>query len=57
MATKKKRGRPPGPRKDGVNVRMVLARDVVESADRVAAKYGSRTAAIEALVRKAVEAE
>lgn len=47
----KKKGRPPGPRKNGQQVRMILAADVVAIADRHTPVYGSRTASVEALVR------
>lgn len=51
MDEKKPRGRPPGARKNAVNLYMRLATDVVAIADQHAAMYGSRTASIEALVR------
>lgn len=51
MEAKKQRGRPPGPRKDAVNLYIRLASDVVAIADQHVPQYGSRTASIEALVR------
>lgn len=57
MEEKRRRGRPPGqsvaPRKDAVPLFLKLARDCAEIADQHAPDYGSRTAAIEALIRLA----
>lgn len=49
---KRLRGRPPGPRKDSVRMTIFLAKDCAELAEAQAGKYGSRIAAIEALIRK-----
>ena len=55
MKEKKKLGRPPGPRKDGRSIRLVLASDCLAIAGSLRPQYGSTTAAIEALIRVAAE--
>jgi|GEM_PF-4000620 len=54
---KKRRGRPPGPRKDSVKMTIFLARDCATLAEELTAKYGSRLAAIEALIRQGAQVE